>query len=212
MSEVVPEAVPATPAVPAAPAAATPEPAKAGTFLTSAEDDATPAEGKPKDAAPVVPEKYEFKAPSGVALDQEQTAQYAEVAKAAKLTQDQAQSLVDFDLKRSAAMSESLAAERRGWIDAVKNDKEIGGANYEQTRRLARAGFQKFADAELTDFMNVTGFGEHPALVRYCRLVALGFGEDKTQGLNSSAGQATGSFADEFYAKANKAYSANNSQ
>ncbi len=198
---VTPTAVP--PAAAAAPAA---EPA---TILTPAAE--TPKAGetvltpkepeKAPEPAAVIPDKYEFKLPNGVTLNPDLQAQFEEVAKAAKLTNEQAQKIVDIEVKRLESVDSSLAAERKSWVEAVRNDKEIGGGNYEATVKEAQSGFNFVASKVegLRDLMRETGLGDHPVFVKAFKEIGKAIGEDKTRGTSSGAADSSESMADKFY-------------
>jgi len=53
------------------------------------------------------------------------------------------------------------------WADEVRADPEIGGSNYEKNAAIARSGIEAFADPEMKMLLEATGFGSHPAFVKY---------------------------------------------
>lgn len=140
------------------------EPAKDGkTLLTS---------GKP-DAAAGPPEKYEFKVPDGFTLDETVSKEAGELFKGMGLTQEHAQSLIDFyatkAVEASNAPYKTYSDMRAGWVDAVKADPEIGGKLPEVKLTVARAidglGDPKLA-ADFREAMDLTGAGDNPAFIK----------------------------------------------
>jgi hypothetical protein len=103
-------------------------------------------------------------------------------AKEAKLTAVQAQAA--FDLHYSSqkaqleAISEQQAQQRKAWTEALPKDKEFGGAQYEANRLIAQKAFQQFGSPELVKFLNETGLGDHPELVRAFWKAGKALGED----------------------------------
>lgn len=131
---------------------------------------------------PVVPEKYEFALPEGVELDGEVLGEFETHAKELKLTQEQAQPLVNLALKvaekAQAAQSEAWANQRKVWRDEVANDKEIGGK--ENLGYAARA-IDTFAP-ELRQVFNDSGWGDNPAFIRAFVRIGKAISEDRLVG------------------------------
>ena len=133
-----------------------------------AEGEAKPAEG--------VPEKYEFKAPEGRELDTKAIEAATPIFKELGLSNDQAQKLVDFQAAReaeaAAAGAKAYEDMRADWRGKVVKDPVIGdgreGLKPEVKANIARAidsvGDAKTVDA-LKDALNLTGAGDHPAIV-----------------------------------------------
>ena len=132
----------------------------------SAEGNADGDQAKAGDE-PVVPEKYEFKAPDGREFDQGVLEQFSEVAKELKLTQDGAQKVID---KLSNAIAEKQAntmkAASEQWIQSVNADKEIGGAKLNENLSVAKKALETFGTPELRTLLNESGLGTHPEIIR----------------------------------------------
>lgn len=132
--------------------------------------EAKPDEGKAKDDKPAVPEKYEFKFEDGVEVDAAALDAFAPVLKEAGLTQEQAQKLADVYASQMARVQESLveqhAKQVQEWAKSVRDDKEIGGANFDANIKVAQRAIARFGDAELKQVLDQYGLGNHPALVR----------------------------------------------
>lgn len=116
------------------------------------------------------PEKYELKLPEESLLDSESVSQVEQFAKQNKLTQEQAQKLLE---QNNALLSnyqqnqvEGLKQKAEEWKSQSKSDKEIGGDGFSESVELAHRALDKFATKELKDVLDQTGFGNHPEIVR----------------------------------------------
>lgn len=191
MSETI---TPAPAADPAPAAAATPVvgmPTTDTTILSDAAPadpsvsrDATQAEPpKTEEPKPVVPEKYEFKAPEGQELDAAQIEAFSPVAKELGLTQDQAQKLVDlqaqFAKSQGEAMNVQIAKMHEGWQAEARTDKEYGGPQFEANVGLASKALDAYGTPALRKALNDTGMGNHPELIRAFVRVGKAMSEDK---------------------------------
>ncbi|HEX6215298.1 MAG TPA: hypothetical protein VFZ38_10790 [Vicinamibacterales bacterium] len=134
------------------------------------------------EAAAKVPEKYEFKLPDGIALDQAASDLFTPKFKELGLTQAQAQGLVDTyvsALKSNAESDEaSFAQQTKDWETTARADKEIGGAKFDESKSLAHKTMSAFGSPELVNLMNTTGFGNHPELIRFFARVGKSISED----------------------------------
>lgn len=155
---------------------------------TNANADASGANADPtqtdnKDADPAaVPEKYDLKTPDGVALDEAALAEFEPIAKELKLTNEQAQKLADIHTKRmqetERANAEQWKQTTANWVNDIKADKEIGGANMDSSVRHAQTALAKFGTPELKAQMDATGMGNHPELVRVFARIGKAMAED----------------------------------
>jgi hypothetical protein len=134
-------------------------------------------------AKPVVPEKYDLKVPEGVKLEPAVLERTAATAKALGLTQEQAQKLLDHDASviKTIAESQAQAFEQRkaGWLEDVRNAKDIGGDAFESNANVAKRFMDKWGTDTLRTELNATGFGNHPEVVRFVLKLAKAMGEDK---------------------------------
>lgn len=190
------------PSEPAAPAAEAPAPAgepakpegdkpQSGAEGDKPQDD-KPADGeKPADKPAEekdqkqegAPEKYEFQAAEGVELDTEALKDFEPVARDLNLTNEQAQKLVDAYPKILAGVQQRQAevwqAQTEQWAADVKADKEIGGDKLTANLSAAQRALEQFGDPELKEYLNTTGLGNHPALVKAFIKVGKAMSEDK---------------------------------
>jgi len=119
-----------------------------------------------KSAEPVVPEKYDLQMPEGVELDSVAADEFTTIAKDLKLTQDQAQKLAGVAASMQQRQAEAHAKTVETWVESVKTDKEIGGDKLNENLAVARKAMETFGSPELKDVLNMTGFGNHPAIIK----------------------------------------------
>ncbi|HCO7840123.1 TPA: peptidase [Escherichia coli] len=190
------------PSEPSAPAADAPAPAT-DPAKTEGDNPAPKAEGdkpgeeKPADAEKAdgdkkpdekeqkqegAPEKYEFQAGEGVELDAEALKDFEPVARDLNLTNEQAQKLVDAYPKILAGVQQRQAdawqATTEQWAADVKADKEIGGDRLTENLSAAQRALDQFGTPELKEYLNTTGLGNHPDLVKTFVKIGKSMSED----------------------------------
>lgn len=199
------------PSEPAAPAAEAPAPA--GEPEKPEGDKPQPgAEGdKPQEDKPAeekdqkqegAPEKYEFQAAEGVELDTEALKDFEPVARDLNLTNEQAQKLVDAYPKILAGVqqrqAEAWQAQTEQWAADVKADKEIGGDKLTSNLSAAQRALDQFGTPELKEYLNTTGLGNHPDLVKTFVKIGKAMSED---GMVDGSNQGQRSAAEVLYGK-----------
>lgn len=174
----------------AAPAANAPASAPAAAPSATAVAAVVPAqapavEGQPAApaaAAPVAPEKYEFKLPEGVKLEADELSEIEAIAKEGKLSQEAAQKLVDSRVKANqkvldghkAALEKQLADTRASWRTASESDPELQGESIAQAQR----GMSAYASPELVKLLGETKFGDHPLVIKHFKALGALVKED----------------------------------
>lgn len=142
------------------------------------------------------PEKYEFTAGEGVELDSEALKDFEPVARDLNLTNEQAQKLVDAYPKILAGVqqrqAEAWQKQTEGWAETVKEDKEIGGDKLTANLSAAQRALDQFGTPELKEYLNATGLGNHPDLVKTFVKIGKAMSEDgmvdgSNQGQRSAA-------------------------
>lgn len=142
------------------------------------------------------PEKYEFKAGEGVELDTEALKDFEPVARELNLTNEQAQKLVDAYPKILAGVqqrqAEAWQKQTEGWAETVKADKEIGGDKLTANLSAAQRALDLFGTPELKEYLEGTGLGNHPELVKAFIKIGKAMSEDgmvdgSNQGQRSAA-------------------------
>ena len=158
-------------------------------------DSGTAPTGEPK-GTPAAPVDFEPKFPEGVEKDDALAGEYKKFAKEQGLDPAKAQAGFEHLVKTRAATVDGLktsAAEAHRqrvteWATALKTDKEIGGAQYDQNVAIAMKAVTKFGSPEFVEFLNKTGLGSHPDMVRIMYRVGKAISEDTIAG---TAGNAT---------------------
>ncbi|HDI8654719.1 TPA: peptidase [Escherichia coli] len=130
------------------------------------------------------PEKYEFKPAEGQELDSAALEQFEPIARELNLSNEQAQKMVDLYGTKILPMVQQQQAEAwqkttEQWAADVKADKEIGGANLTSNLSVAQRAFDQFGTPELKEYLNASGLGNHPELVRAFVKIGHAMSEDK---------------------------------
>lgn len=173
----------------AAPVVAPPaDPLDAKTLLTGGD---APAEGEgDKAVAPIgAPEAYDLKAPEGSqGFDTEAFAIAEPVLRELNLTNEQAQKVVDVYpalMQRAAdeagkSIIADVVAQRAAWETASRADPEIGGTpeHHATVINTAAKALDKFGGAEFRSFLNETGLGNHPDMIRFAFRAGSAISED----------------------------------
>lgn len=136
-------------------------------------------EQKPEGA----PEKYEFKPAEGQELDTAALEQFEPIARELNLTNEQAQKMVDLYGTKIMPMvqkqqAEAWQAQTEEWAATVKADKEIGGDKLTANLGVAQRALDTFGTPELKEYLNGTGLGNHPELVKAFIKVGKAMSED----------------------------------
>ncbi|EKG2955547.1 peptidase [Salmonella enterica] len=150
-------------------------------------------EQKPEGA----PEKYEFKVGEGQELDTAALEQFEPIARELNLTNEQAQKMVDLYGTKIMPMmqkqqAEAWQAQTEQWAADVKADKEIGGDKLTANLSAAQRALDLFGTPELKEYLNTTGLGNHPDLVKTFVKIGKAMSEDgmvdgSNQGQRSAA-------------------------
>ncbi|CAA2140461.1 hypothetical protein [Hyphomicrobium sp. ghe19] len=157
----------------------TADPAKsdAENAAAKAEHDKTkPSEDKDKKSAdPLdeVPEdgKYNLTMPDGVEVDKALLDKLSPRLKAKGYTHREAQDLTNDYIEARRAEIEQETKQWgetvQGWADTAKADKEIGGDKWDATVSAATRAVNKLGTPALKEYLNASGGGNHPELIRF---------------------------------------------
>jgi len=157
-------------------------------------------------SAPVVPEKYDFKAPEGMEFDAAVLETYSDAAKAAGLSQEAAQKVIE---KMAPAIAQcqldQMNALHKEWTDASTADKEFGGEKLKENLGVVRKALDTFdplpqgaTTTPLRTLLNTTGMGNHPEIIRVLYRAGKAISEDHFVG-GSSAKNAPRTLAERLY-------------
>ena len=81
--------------------------------------------------------------------------------------------------KPAEAYQAAVTKQAQDWAASIKNDPEIGGENYDKSVASAIKVIQSFGDPALTELLNTSGLGNHPALFKFCHRISAAISEDK---------------------------------
>lgn len=187
--------------------------AAAASEATAQADDATalggPVEAKADDAANEgdkaatvegAPETYELAAPEGFTITDDAKALAEPVFRDLNLTNDQANKLMPVAAKFAdqiktgieQQMLQAVTAQRKDWLDTAQADPDIGGAKWADSMALAGKALDAAghpAGSPFRNFLNETGLGNHPEMIKWAVKVGQIVGED-SDFVRSDAGAA----------------------
>lgn len=151
--------------------------------------DGTAAEaedGEKSEAEGSAPVEYEdFSLPEGMDVDQEALGEFTKFAQEHGLSQEAAQSLIDSHVsnieKFTEAQQERWSEIKESWSKEALADKELqseeGGS--EAAVALAKTAVEKLGGGELQEALELTGAGNHPAVVKAFYKMGKAMAEDK---------------------------------
>ena len=177
-------------------------------------DDKSDDKDKDDDKPDGAPETYsDFDMPEGVEINEADLGEFHTIAKELNLTQDQAQSLVDYQSKRAQALTErmdndladAIEKQQNDWIKELKDDKDFGGDNLDKNVGLAVKVVNKFGSPELKDVLNSSGMTNNPELVKMFNRIGKAISEDSLDSESENGETGSGkSLADKLYPNQNK--------
>lgn len=125
--------------------------------------------------------EYFYDAPEDFEVTEEVQAQlddFADFAQAQGISQEQFQSLIDYQQNRLTGSIEAVSAEytarANSWADDTQNDAELGGANFQENVAIAKTAMQQFMSPSMGQMLGMPseenpmgmGLGNHPEVVR----------------------------------------------
>lgn len=175
-----------------------PDPKATGTALTGKTDaPADDAANKPEDAkgddGKGAPVDYDFKAPEGFEVNDEQVTAFKEVLKGINeatgtvIPKEAAQKLFDMHaealIKAEAAANTMWETTVEGWRKEAKADPEIGGNNFDGKVALANKALKAFGDKDgkLVQLLTDNGSGDHVEMIRFCAKIGAAMSEAEVQ-------------------------------
>lgn len=144
--------------------------------------------GDGKSTSPQVPESYDFAAvlkEAGLEADEKSTEEFTNLLKGMGATQEQAAGMATYGIQYAQGVAESVAKslqeqyvnEVKSWGDAAK--EELGGAYQETLGKAATA--RDYIEQKIpgfTQMLNLTGAGNHIAMIKTMAAFADLIGED----------------------------------
>lgn len=125
---------------------------------------------------------YNLTMPDGVELDTDLLAVIAPTLKELNMSHGNAQALVDKFIEGQQAKAEAATKQWgetvTGWLDTAKKDPEMGGAKWDETARNASSVVSRFGTPELKEYLEASGAGNHPEVIRLMAKVGSMIAED----------------------------------
>lgn len=160
---------------------------------------ATPADWKEfftkTGVVPETIEKYDFKAPEILKADVDSLNRLKQAAYEANISPKAFEKLLNVygeDLK--GQITKNQAQEKVLREKGLAELKTEWGKKYDENLALAQAGLKKYGDEDLTKILNLTGLGDHPALIKAFKNVGESLAEDKIEGTTGDAPKASGNY------------------
>lgn len=168
--------------------------------------------GEGEEAAAVVPEKYELAGTDGGELDAVALEAAAPVFKELGLSNDQAQKLIPVAEQFAKSIGDrlnqqildSVATERKAWLDTAKADEEIGGSKWDSsivTAAKALDGLGLTKGSAFRNLLDESGLGNHPEMIRAFVKVGNAISEDSNFPRAGGSSQAPRTTAEILYPK-----------
>lgn len=136
-------------------------------------------EAPPVETPPAEPEfvpltAEQFELPESI--DPEGLAPFLEAVNDAKLPAEAGQKFLSMFHEQVSAMAESQAKAwnetQEGWINEVKSDPEIGGDKLPAVLGEVAKVVDRYGSKELREFMDVSGAGNNPHVVKFLHSIA----------------------------------------
>lgn len=127
--------------------------------------------GRPESA-----DKYEFQRPEDVKWDESREKAFLERAHAMGLNNKQVQELISWD---GELAKNSMNAFKESSVAALK---EEWGDGYDKNIAAAQRAINSLGDDELKSFLDETGMGNHPVMIKFANKIGQLMSEDKAEG------------------------------
>lgn len=124
-------------------------------------------------------------------LDAPTMTAFEATAKELGLPQDKAQALIDKVAPAMKAQGEAaFETMKTDMLAAAKADAEIGGDNFDESVATAKLAINAFFAPSFAKFLNDTGLGNHPEMIRGLRKAGLPLKQDGVvQGGDNTKGE-----------------------
>ena len=133
-----------------------------------------PGSGDNNPPAPVVPESYEFNLDEGLTITDELKGKFTEIAKGAKLTQEQANALIDMHSSILLDYMHQTEAKVNGWVDECQK----AGYLSEENLGYAKSAINYFGGSDAMNALVETGAINHPAVFKMVMTIGQLISED----------------------------------
>lgn len=149
---------------------------------------------QPKEETPAEPVKLELKLPEGTKLDAKALEETMAYATANKLSQEQAQAILE---QKSAVVAGFAEAQQKQletlndstWKNELSQDAEVGGEKFEENGHLAHRAAAKWFGPEFADDLKAMKLNHHPKLFKGLVRIAKAMADDKMIFAGANAGE-----------------------
>lgn len=109
--------------------------------------------------------------PEGMEVDNELYGQIKDIGQKHKIPPEAMQEMINTYADRIAGADEALKGQwetvEKGWKESAKNDKEIGGDNFDSSVSKAKKAIDRFGTPALKEALEQTRVGNHPEIIRF---------------------------------------------
>lgn len=137
---------------------------------------------EPEQQQQTAPEHYVLKNANGEDVEPQELEMMSRMFKDVNLSQEQAQKLYSAYEKEQGSFIEQSQKEfnkmRDDWFNQTISDPQLGGQNIGQTKLCIKRVMQQCGNKELSEFLNKSGLGFNPAMVRFMTKVGELLGND----------------------------------
>lgn len=140
-----------------------------GNTLLGGDTEKTSEESNEETKSQGAPENYsDFTLPEGVTISEEMTSEFKTLAKELNLSQEQAQKLVNLQVKNSQGTTDRILTDYQQTVKGWKSESEkaFGGELKDRLTSSAKALARFEGGTQVKELLNQTGLGNHPAFVR----------------------------------------------
>ncbi len=127
------------------------------------------------------PADYSF--PDDFAVDPERLGRFQALAERHGISAEAAQAFLDLFVDNQVGLNKSerdrQIAEVQDWETRTRSDSLVGGPDFERKLAVARSALDRFGDPGLRDFLDATGAGSHPDVVRWMYRVGQATADDR---------------------------------
>jgi len=152
---------------------------------TETKSEETPSEPQSTEkqaAKPVVPEKYDISLPEDARLKETGVEAVATLSRELELPNESAQKIADHVEQAIAthveAQNQWWTERSESWKEEIRADEEFGGTKLDGTLKEASKVLQRFGDEPLVKFLDESGTGNNPSLIRILARIGRVMGED----------------------------------
>lgn len=110
----------------------------------------------------------DFNIPDHVELNEGIMREFKEFSASKALSQKEAQSLIDMQLRVNAEQAEGWFRQTESWAREIEADKVYGGKNFGRTVASANKVLGNFdKSGKVTEFLQSSGYGNNPDIIRF---------------------------------------------